>query len=62
MLSSTVNWKTVIIDNFVKLYHNSLVFLTMVINAHVINGSDPGAVPGGSTKKFYGAEIGSTDV
>ena len=26
----------------------------MVINAHVINGSDPGAVPGGSTKKFRG--------
>ena len=23
---------------------------TMVINAHVISGSDPGAVPGGSTK------------
>ena len=33
----------------------------MVINAHVINGSDPGAVPGGSTI-FKGAEIGSTDV
>jgi len=23
--------------------------VTMVINAHEINGSDPGAVPGGST-------------
>ena len=23
--------------------------MTMVINAHEINGSDPGAVPGGST-------------
>ena len=44
----------------------------MVINAHVINGSDPGAVPGGSTTSpdaeisdfwvFDGAEIGSTDV
>ena len=33
----------------------------MVINAHGINGSDPGAVPGGSTK-IYGAEIGSTNV
>ena len=40
------------VDNFEKLYHNDVVFLTMVINAHVINGSDPGAVPGGSTKKF----------
>ena len=26
----------------------------MVINAHVINGSDPGAVPGGSTIKLGG--------
>ena len=26
----------------------------MVINAHGINGSDPGAVPGGSTKKIGG--------
>jgi len=26
----------------------------MVINAHVINGSDPGAVPGGSTKTYRG--------
>ena len=26
----------------------------MVINAHVINGSDPGAVPGGSTKEILG--------
>ena len=38
----------------------------MDINALVISGSDPGAVPGGSTKypSFgdYGAEIGSTDV
>jgi len=24
----------------------------MVINAHAINGSDPGAVPGGSTKTY----------
>ena len=30
------------------------VFWTMVINAHVINGSDPGAVPGGSTKFLGG--------
>ena len=28
--------------------------MTMVINAHVINGSDPGAVPGGSTKEILG--------
>ena len=38
---------------------------TMAINAHVINGSDPGAVPGGSTKipfGIHGAETGSTDV
>ena len=38
----------------------------MDINALVISGSDPGAVPGGSTKNRsfdgYGAEIGSTDV
>ena len=38
----------------------------MVINALVISGSDPGAVPGGSTKhpsfEDHGAEIGSTDV
>jgi len=26
----------------------------MVINAHAINGSDPGAVPGGSTKIIRG--------
>ena len=26
----------------------------MVINAHVINGSDPGAVPGGSTSYLGG--------
>ena len=35
-------------------FNNNVVFLTMVINAHVINGSDPGAVPGGSTKTFRG--------
>ena len=38
----------------------------MVINAHVISGSDPGAVPGDSTKyrsfDDYGVEIGSTNV
>ena len=43
----------------------------MAINARVISGSDPGAVPGGSTKSRFrsftgpvsdGAEIGSTDV
>jgi len=40
----------------------------MMINALVINGLDPGAVPGGSTTKAQalrlsdGAEIGSTDV
>ena len=38
----------------------------MDINAHVITGSDPGAVPGGSTKITslgdHGAEIGSTNV
>ena len=31
----------------------------MVINAHVISGSDPGAVPGGSTKNpFIGGYMG----
>ena len=39
---------------------------TMVINVRVISGSDPGAVPGGSTNSLSfagrGAEIGSTDV
>jgi len=39
---------------------------TMDINALVISGSDPGAVPGGSTKyrSFgdHGAETGSTNV
>jgi len=38
---------------------------TMVINARGISGSDPGAVPGGSTKLLvgdHGAETGSTDV
>ena len=39
---------------------------TMDINALAISGSDPGAVPGGSTKNpsfgDHGAEIGSTDV
>ena len=43
-----------------------LSFGTMDINALVINGSDPGAVPGGSTiyPSFgdHGAEIGSTNV
>ena len=38
----------------------------MAINAHGISGSDPGAVPGGSTKHpslgANGAEIGSTNV
>ena len=38
----------------------------MVINAHVISGSDPGAVPGDSTKHRsfdgFGVEIGSTNV
>ena len=39
---------------------------TMDINALVISGSDPGAVPGDSTTipsfEDYGVEIGSTDV
>jgi len=39
---------------------------TMGINALVISGSDPGAVPGGSTKTpalaGHGAETGSTNV
>jgi hypothetical protein len=38
----------------------------MDINALVIRGSDPGAVPGGSTNHpslgGHGAEIGSTNV
>ncbi len=38
----------------------------MDINALVISGSDPGAVPGGSTKTRsfdgHGAETGSTNV
>ena len=38
----------------------------MDINAHVINGSDPGAVPGDSTNTpsfgADGVEIGSTNV
>jgi len=43
----------------------------MAINGHVISGSDPGAVPGASTKSpqkrklgrlFGGGETGSTDV
>jgi hypothetical protein len=41
-------------------------FGTMGINAHVISGSDPGAVPGDSTKHpsfaDHGVEIGSTNV
>ena len=41
-------------------------FGTMDINALVISGSDPGAVPGVSTKhpsfEGYGDEIGSTNV
>ena len=39
---------------------------TMAINAPIINGSDPGAVPGDSTKPpslgASGVEIGSTNV
>ena len=39
---------------------------TMDINAQVISGSDPGAVPGGSTNTrslgAEGAETGSTNV
>jgi len=38
----------------------------MAINAPIISGSDPGAVPGGSTItpsfEAEGAEIGSTNV
>ena len=41
-------------------------FGTMDINALIIRGSDPGAVPGDSTKfrsfAEHGVEIGSTDV
>ena len=44
----------------------TLSFGTMDINALVISGSDPGAVPGDSTKHpvigDHGVEIGSTDV
>ncbi len=43
-----------------------LLARTMDINARVISGSDPGAVPGGSTNirrlGMDGAETGSTDV
>ena len=43
-----------------------LSFGTMEINALVINGLDPGAVPGDSTKhpsfEDHGVEIGSTNV
>jgi hypothetical protein len=40
---------------------------TMAINGCVISGSDPGAVPGASTRELFpelpgGGEIGSTDV
>jgi len=38
----------------------------MAINAPIINGSDPGAVPGDSTihpaLRGFGVETGSTDV
>lgn len=49
-------------------YIKGASLLAMMINALVISGLDPGAVPGGSTKSthsvsvFNGAEIGSTDV
>jgi hypothetical protein len=43
-----------------------LSFGTMNINALVISGSDPGAVPGDSTKypsfEDHGVETGSTNV
>jgi hypothetical protein len=49
-----------------RLYSSCPVRGTMVINARGISGSDPGAVPGGSTKHpslgADGAETGSTDV
>jgi len=54
---------------------SSLSLGTMDINAHVIHGSDPGAVPGDSTNQpcgcslhlgrvivDFGVEIGSTNV
>ena len=45
---------------------SKLSFGTMDINALVINGLDPGAVPGDSTKHplfgDHGVEIGSTNV
>ena len=45
----------VTIEKLLNLVYSLVVPLgTMVINAHVINGSDPGAVPGGSTKKILG--------
>ena len=52
-------------------YVGSVGLPTITINAHIISGLDPGAVPGGSTTKRQsqgglslsdGAEIGSTDV
>ncbi len=39
----------------------ALIFIwlarAMVINAHGISGSDPGAVPGGSTTRAFNAEL-----
>jgi hypothetical protein len=54
----------------IAIFGASLIFEvsfgTMDINALVISGSDPGAVPGGSTNhpslEGYGAETGSTNV
>ena len=50
-----------------QAYHIlNMFFGTMDINALIITGSDPGAVPGDSTTipsfEDYGVEIGSTDV
>jgi len=50
----------------VSSYFKDVPSGTMDINALVINGSDPGAVPGDSTNHasfgHQGVEIGSTDV
>jgi len=50
-------------------WYEAIIYLslgTMDINALVISGSDPGAVPGDSTTnpsfEDFGVEIGSTDV
>ncbi len=52
--------RRILVDCGFGAYIHTVSPETMAINAHVINGSDPGAVPGGSTKtpRSFGGQWG----